>query len=267
VLTVHTSLRHTLPVTGPRSAVLKVVGGFWEGVGQRRAGAVLTLTARLRDALVQGGVAANRIRVIPSGVNPSLFDQVRPDELADVPRPRVLFVGRLHQQKGADNAIRALPWLPHVQLVIAGDGPERTRLEGLTRHLGVSGRVSFLGFVPHDRVAGLLPAADAVVLPSRYEELGTALVEAMAAGTPVIASRVGGIPGLVTHGVHGLLVSPGDPVELAGAIDRVLRSPQLAAELVERARRRAGEYRWDALSERVHQVYRELTADRAGEGT
>lgn len=258
VLTMHTSLRHTLRMNGARSVLLHRIGGFWEGVGQRRAGVVLTLTARLRDLLVGEGVPADRVRVIPSGVNPALFDGALTDDVPILPRPWVVLVGRLHSQKGVDIAVRALAHLPDVRLVVAGDGPERARLTRLAAATGVADRVHFLGFVPHARVAALLRAADTAVLASRYEELGTALVEAMTVGTPVVAAEVGGIPELVTHGEHGLLVPPGDPVALADALGRVLTTPRLAASLAANARERVSDYRWDVLADRVLGVYREL---------
>jgi glycosyltransferase involved in cell wall biosynthesis len=264
VLTMHTSVRHTLAVTGARSALLKTLGGYWESVGQRRAAAVIALTPRLRDRLVSGGVAPERIHVIPSGVGPSLLsgpvgEPDRPD------RPRILFVGRLHPQKGVDTAVRAMTRLPDAELVLAGEGPERARLAALAARLGVAERVRFLGFVAHSRIAGLLRDAHVLVMPSRYEELGTALVEAMHTGTPVVASRVGGIPDLVTHGVHGMLVTPGDADELAGALGRVLSSPALAGTLAANARQRAADYRWDALAGRVLEVYRQAVS-RDGDG-
>ncbi|MCG5434122.1 glycosyltransferase family 4 protein [Mycobacterium sp. MYCO198283] len=255
VLTVHTSVRRTLRVSDARSALLKAVGGRLELAGERRADAVLTLTHRLRDGLLADGVPAGRIRVIPSGVNPDLFDgAAEPARTGD----RVVFVGRLHPQKGVDTAVRALPMLPGVTLVLAGDGPDRAELARLAQRLGVADRVEFLGFVPHDRVPQLLADADLFVMPSQYEELGTAIVEAMASGVPVVASNIGGIPQLVDDGETGVLVPPGDPAELAAACRALLADPARSALMAKKALARTAAYQWPALADRVLAVYREL---------
>lgn len=250
VVTVHMSPRHTLTGTGARARFLRTVGGAGEAVALRRAAAVVTLTDRLAG-LVRGGVPADRIHVIPSGTR--VFDAAAGGPTG------VLFVGRLHRQKGVDTLIRALPLLPPAATVLlVGDGPERAALRRLATGLGVADRVTITGFVPHGRVPGLLAGADVVVLPSRYEELGTALVEAMAAGRPVVASRVGGIPELVRDGTDGLLVPPDDPAELAKAITRVLANPVLAAELGASGRARVAGHGWAALAGRVLGVYRSV---------
>jgi glycogen synthase len=264
VLTVHCSVQHTLTTGGARSRALRTVGGFAERVGVRRADGVITLTSRLAAALTADGVPAGRVHVVPSGLNPSLFEapQRLEDPIPGVPRPRVLFVGRLHRQKGVDVLLRALARLGHreIQLVVAGDGPERMRAGRLARELGISDRVHVLGFVPHARIPSLLGTADVVVLPSRYEELGTALVEAMYARVPIVASDTGGIPELVTSGVHGLLVPPEAPGALAAAIDRLLSRRAEALVLAERAHQRARELIWDRLCERIVDVYEDVAA-------
>ena len=249
VVTVHMSPRHTLAGTGPRARFLRTVGGAGEALALRRAAAVVTLTDRLAGLV--SGVAADRIHVIPSGTR--VFDAAAGGPTG------VLFLGRLHRQKGVDTLIRALPLLPpDVTVMLVGDGPERAALRRLTADLGVADRVTVTGFVLHDMVPGLLAGADVVVMPSRYEELGTALVEAMAAGRPVVASRVGGIPELVRDGVDGLLVPPDDPAALAKAITRVLANPVLAAELGASGRARVAGHHWAALAGRVLGVYRSV---------
>lgn len=259
VLTVHTSPRYTLPVCGPRTVVLKAVGGRCERWGELWADAVITLTPRLARLLVADGVCPGRLHVIPSGVSDPLFDQARvlpPKGLP--PRPRVVFLGRLHVQKGLDVLLRALALVPEARLVLAGDGPEREPLRRLAQRLGVADRVTFLGFVPRAAVPGLLASADVQVLPSIYEELGTAVLEGMRIGVPLVASETGGLPSLVTHGVTGLLVPPGDAAALAGALRRLLADRELAARLADQARRESRDYSWTALAERVLAVYRRV---------
>ena len=117
----------------------------------------------------------------------------------------------------------------------------------------------FTGFVPHVQVPAVLRNVDMLVLPSRYENLSSALIEAMAAGLPVVATRVGGTADLVHDGVNGLLVAPRDPAALAAAISRVLADPAAAAGLSAAARRTAAAYAWPDLARKVLQVYRRVT--------
>ncbi len=265
VLTVHTSLRHTLVITDFRSAVLKKLGGLIERWGERSADAVLVITPRLARQLVSEGVEEDRIRVIPPGVNPALFTGPFEDPFPSIGRPRIVFIGRLAPQKGVRTLVEAARLLraPGVRVLLVGDGPQRPTLEREVRRLGVDDVVHFLGFVSHERVPAVLSHADLLVLPSLYEELGTILLEAMWVGVPVVASRTGGIPDIIDDGVNGLLVSPGDSVELAHAIDRVLSSPDLARRLGEAARERAKGYDWEVLAERVLEAYRSVTAGRS----
>ena len=139
-----------------------------------------------------------------------------------------------------------------------GDGPGRRAAEQQARKL--AGPVRFTGFAPHPQVPAVLRHIDLLVLATRYEELPSVLIEAMAAGLPVIASRVGGIPALVDHDVNGLLVPPGDPAALAAAISRVLTKPGTAARLAAAARQTAQRYTWPG------QMAGEVMAAGPGEG-
>jgi glycogen(starch) synthase len=265
VLTVHTSLHHTLAVSDLRSAVLKTLGGQIERWGEHSAEAVLVITPRLSKLLISDGAAENRIHVIPPGVNPSLFEGPFEDPFSGVGRPRVLFVGRLAPQKGVDTLVAAAGLLkdPCAQVLLVGDGPERKALERETERLGVGDRLHFVGFVTHDRLPAAMAHADVLVLPSLYEELGTVLLEAMQAGLPIVASETGGIPDVIEDGVNGLLVPPGDPEALARGIDRILSDGDLARRLSEGAQERGKDYDWEVLAERVLRVYQGLTAGRS----
>jgi glycogen synthase len=265
VLTVHTSLHHTLAVSDLRSAVLKTLGGQIERWGEHSAEAVLGITPRLSKLLISDGAAENRIHVIPPGVNPSLFEGPFEDPFSGVGRSRVLFVGRLAPQKGVDTLVAAAGLLkdPCAQVLLVGDGPERKALERETERLGVGDRLHFVGFVTHDRLPAAMAHADVLVLPSLYEELGTVLLEAMQAGLPIVASETGGIPDVIEDGVNGLLVPPGDPEALARGIDRILSDGDLARRLSEGAQERGKDYDWEVLAERVLRVYQGLTAGRS----
>jgi 2-deoxystreptamine N-acetyl-D-glucosaminyltransferase/2-deoxystreptamine glucosyltransferase len=207
------------------------------------------------------GARKDIVHVIPSGVDARRFAPPGTDPVPDLPRPRILYVGRLATQKGVRTLLEAVPLLRcrQARLLLVGDGPLRAKLERQAARLGLAGRVCVTGFVPHAQVAAYLHHADLLVLPSVYEELGSVLVEAMQAGLPVVASAVGGIPEVVADGVTGRLVPPGDPAPLAAAIDEVLGDPGLAHRLGEAARARAPAYHWERLAEQVLDVYRTLT--------
>lgn len=255
VITVHTSLRHTFVADGARERVLKGIGARIERWATGDAARVIALTPRLAECLVDGGVAAKRVHVIPSGVVAADFGDPGPDPFPGVRRPRVLFLGRLARQKGVTTLIEAAERLRHpaATLLVVGDGPERRAAEAAVARAGIGGRVRFTGFRPHHEVAAILAHADVFVMPSIYEELGTVLVEAMQAGLPIVASDTGGIPGALADA--GVLVAPGDAAGLAAAVDALLADPARAAELGARAAERAANYEWDALAERVLDVY------------
>jgi len=164
------------------------------------------------------------------------------------PRPRparksieIASVAHLVPLKGIDVLLRALALVRRgdVGLTVVGDGPEYERLSALARSLGVGSRVRFLGL--RDDTHVLLAAADLFCHPTLAEAFGLVIAEAMASGLPVVASRVGGIPEVVSEGETGLLVPPGDAGALAGAIDRLVDSPRLRRRLGAAARKRAVE--------------------------
>lgn len=143
---------------------------------------------------------------------------------------RLLFVGRLAAQKGVPVLLEALARArreePGLSLALVGDGPGRAALEAQARALGLGGAVSFLGYRSQSEVAVHLAEASALVLPSFAEGVPVVLMEAMAAGLPVVATQIAGIPELVENGVSGLLVPPGDEEALARAMLAVARSPE-----------------------------------------
>jgi L-malate glycosyltransferase len=190
----------------------------------------------------------NTVRVIPNGpaaeMPPRSFDRAlyRHDVLDTDQSPVVTCVARLEPEKAIDDLIRAVavlrPTYPRIALLIAGDGPEKNRLRDLSVHLGLGDSVRLLG--RRDDVGALLTSSDAFCLPSHYEGLPVSILEALAAGTPVVATKVGGIPGLLDDGETAVLVPPGDVTALSGALEKLLgdevmrrRLAQAGRELVE----------------------------------
>lgn len=158
-------------------------------------------------------------------------NEVRPME--------VLCVGRMYPTKGQDVFLRALALLPQeVRGVLVGDGPACQDYHRLAESLGVADRCSFVGAVPPSEVLLRMARATITVVPSRAEAFGLVNIESMAVGTPVVASRVGGIPEIVRDGIDGLLVPSGDHAAMADAIVKVLYSPGLRGTMSTNARQR-----------------------------
>ncbi|GIW68435.1 MAG: hypothetical protein KatS3mg099_383 [Candidatus Parcubacteria bacterium] len=189
------------------------------------------------------GVPPERVRVVPSVVRvpePS-GNKAALRAVMGIEGPLFVAVGRLVPWKHFDAAVRAVRLVrrkaPKARLIVVGDGPERAALEDLAHKEGVKDAVQFAGALPADTTHRYIEAADALVLPSSYEGLSHTLLEAMALGTLVIASRAGGNAELVEDGKHGFLVPPGDPRALAAAMSRILALPQEARERMAAAAR------------------------------
>jgi glycogen synthase len=200
----------------------------------------------LARSYVEAGYPAKILRVLPEGLSANLL--VDDEVLLSRPAPgsggevRLFCAGRLVEEKGMDTAIRALACLkgdagaPRVRLEIAGQGePEYLgELCTLANHLGVAGRLCFLGALDHASLLETYARQDIYVFPSRWvEPFGRGVIEAMARGTPVIASNRGGPAEIITDGEDGLLVPPNDPAAIAEAVKRLVAQP----DLVQRIRR------------------------------
>jgi len=212
------------------------------------------------SALALAPEVGPRLSVIPNGVEPGLFADGRAHPHA---RPYVAAVGRLVPQKGFDVLLEAFARLdaPEVDLLIAGDGPERRRLEALRERLGLGARVHLLGAVDRVTVASLYQGARLVACPSRWEGLPLVCLEAMASGRAVVASRVDGIPDAVGDGETGLLVPPEDPVALAGALRALLADGARRERLGARGRALVcDELTWASVAERYLAVLADAVA-------
>jgi len=198
---------------------------------------VVTITDALHRFTVERvGVPADKVETIHYGLDgvPEAWGVNPPDEVPDGARV-LLAVARLTNQKGIDLAIRALAGLPDdTVLVVLGDGPERAALVRLARELGLEHRVFLLGRVPD--VGSWLGRATLLVHPARWEGFGLAVLEAMLAGLPVVATNVSALPELIVDGRSGVLVPPDSPEALARGIALALETPQLGAGGLARAR-------------------------------
>jgi glycosyltransferase involved in cell wall biosynthesis len=194
-------------------------------------------------------IKGDRVTVIPNGVDTAVFspsDATRSSARARIglvdDEIAVGILARLEPRKGQHVMLDALalPMLRDfarpIRLVLIGDGSSRDALRNRARNLGLAERVTFFGAAPHDDVAALLTGVDIVALPSLDEAMPLSLLEAMACGRAVVASRVGAVERVITDGVTGLLVPPDDSIALAQAVRRLARDPDYAKSIGERAR-------------------------------
>jgi len=242
-------------------------GGGWGGLLPALFERFLTVSQFSADNL---GVPAERTRVIYGGADPLRF---RPDDDPDAGRDGVLFLGRITPHKGIDRLLRALP--RGASLTVAGSTghdrhPPERHYPQLLRRLAADADVRFAGPVGEEDVPLLYRRAAVFVLPTVdrtcygrpvavTELLGLSVLEAMASGTPVVASRTGALPEVVSDGETGYLVTPGDTAELGDRIDALLRDPARARRMGNEGRARVLDgFTWDATAERCLAAYAEL---------
>lgn len=237
----------------------------------RRARAIVAVSPTDRMRMIElEGIPASKIVFIPNGIpDRPAGDRARARrELGLTPADAVVgTVCSLRPQKELDTALRALsklaPHRPNLRFVVVGDGPERGRLERLADELGVP--TVFLGQRPNDEVPDLVAAMDVLVLSSRFEGMPLAVLEWMAAGKAIAASRVGGIPSMVEHEQEALLVPPRDYVAFAEAIGRLLDDPAERGRLGDAARRRQqAEFRFEHTLDLLEGLYERLYAEATG---
>lgn len=244
----------------------------------RRAAAVTASSADLLARAQKLGATLDPLRavVIPYGADAAIFARTATPRMALRQKPGfgpdaqiLLCVGRLVYKKGFEYALRAMPLVlqtfPKAKLVIAGTGDLEPELRKLAIELNVAEQVRFEGAVPHHKIPEYLAACDLFLLPSIIDDSGNVdglpntLLEAMAAGRPVIASKVAGVPLAIQDGENGRLVPPRDPAALAAAIVELLNNPALNQGFGEAARRKIEtELNWKAIAGRYVQVFAEV---------
>jgi glycosyltransferase involved in cell wall biosynthesis len=217
----------------------------------------------------QVGIPRQKTVVIPNGIALRDFEHLPTQQQARtalaLSSDQMLIgtVARLDPVKRLDVLLRAMESLRDVYAVIVGDGPERTRLETISGRSELAGRVHFAG--QQDDVRAWLAAMDMFVLSSDWEGMPNAMLEAMAAGLPVIATAVGGTPEVVVDGVTGLLVPPRDPAALAEAIARLLRDPQLRRQMGQAGQERVkAQFNISTTIRRTEALYQQLIEEKLG---
>jgi phosphatidyl-myo-inositol alpha-mannosyltransferase len=263
-LTPSTSMWATLEARAPvvatfhsgatRSRLFDLAAPFLRRVAGR-------LSVRIAVSDAAAAFAAQRIggrfEIVPNGVDLARFTDAPAADLG--PGVKLLFLGRLDERKGFPVAVDAFARLaadrPALRLIVVGDGPDRRVVQALPE--AIRARVRLLGAIPNVDIPPYLAACDLYLGASRGgESFGMVLVEAMAAGLPVVASRIPGYVEVIRDGVEGVLVSPGDPAALAAAVAGVLGDPALAGRLRLAALDRARTFDWSVVVARLEALYR-----------
>jgi len=241
---------------GPAVGLLR----FARDVELRRAAHVFTPSAYLRELAVGWGVAPDHVSVLP---NPSpVLGELGPREelrrAFGLNGATLAFAGRLTAQKSLGRTLEAVAGADGVELVIAGEGPERELLETRAGELGIGDRVTFLGPQPRERIIELFHAADATILSSSWENFPHTVVEALAVGTPVLAMEAGGVSEVVHDGVNGLLVGPGDTAALSEAVRRYFADETLRRRLRGAAASSVAGYAPESVFGELEQILRRI---------
>ena len=227
---------------------------------------VVCNSAAAAERLQQAGIRKSKLAVIPNGLPDELFAAAAPALPREPQRVRIGMISRMnHQVKQHDMFLRVAARLarriPQIDFVLVGDGPLRPALEALVEQLDLRDRVTFLG----DRrdIPAVLAALDITVLSSSSESLSNVIMESMAAGIPVVASKIGGNPELVENGKTGFLFPPGDEEQFAVALETLVVQPQLRKQFGSSARERAqAEYAISRVRDRYQDLYRSVLAEK-----
>jgi len=227
----------------------------------RRAHRIIALTRSEAAYLARVGIPENRIRIVPNGVDLEEFP-MSANPPRNEPKTRVLFVGRGYlRQKGLLDLVRATGLVSRdldIRLVIAGeDWGGHESIRSLARKSKLHDRIEIVGPLSRPDLLHEYASADILVLPSQFESFPIVLLEAMAAGLPVVATRVGGIPDILDEGETGVLVEPGNPLTLAKALEGLVRDGPSRRNMGRRARAKAMDFSWGTIVPKIRQVYKE----------
>ena len=218
---------------------------------------MITVSGALGEAAAALGYPHDRIRVLRNGVDTGLFRPVDSGLWRARAKPSQILiasVGLLIPRKGHDLLIASMAMLPNAHLLIAGQGPDKEKLEALAKSLGVADRVELVGSVPHEELPALYSAADMLVLATSREGWPNVLLEAMACGAPVVATSIGGIPEIITRPEAGVIVPARTPEALATGIRQIIAHPPNRAA----TRAHAEAHGWDEVIAEQVQLYQDV---------
>ncbi|NIO36236.1 glycosyltransferase [Candidatus Bathyarchaeota archaeon] len=232
-----------------------------------QSGKIIALSGNIKSHLKLMGTNESKIEIIPNGINTRLYAPNQMNLLEErwgITPPVVLFVGRLDEEKGIEYLLQAfskvIADIPEAKLVVVGRGPKEMELKSLTRNLGLP-NVFFLGAVENRLMPSIYVGCEVFVLPSLREPFGNVVIEAMAAGKPVIGSYVGGIKDAIIHGVTGFHVPPKSSARMSELLIKLLGDVSLRERMGRNARERAvSVYDEELVIRKIEKVYNDLCA-------
>jgi glycosyltransferase involved in cell wall biosynthesis len=223
----------------------------------QNADAILALTEDMRMKLKK--IYDTEIYVIPNGINLEEYNGVTINLKRETDGKNILFVGSLYPVKGVQYLIMAMKLvhdkMPDARLILVGDGKEREPLAALSIQLGIQKYVQFVGKVPHAKVQTFMQQADVFILPSLSEGLPNVILEAMACGLPIVASRIGGIPDIIINETNGYLVEVKDTDAIAHKIMLLLQDGPLRKKISDNNRNLVKNYAWDNIIFELEKIY------------
>ncbi len=229
----------------------------------RNADAVIALTEDMKREMQK--ICYRDVFVIPNGIDLEKFENLSREEARTKLQIKedekmVVFVGTLRPIKGLKYLIKAMNIITRqdtgVKLMLVGDGEERQDLQELVNELDLGNQVIFGGRVPNEKVSEYMVASDIFVLPSLSEGFPNVVLEAMAAGLPVVASKVGGLPEIIKDGKNGFLVEPKNPEQIAEKVMLLLRDEELRKRVSRNNKEKAKHYSWDSVVEKLEEIYK-----------
>lgn len=223
----------------------------------RNASSVIALTSDMKR--VMQGIYDRNIEIVPNGIEKGDYvDKLSVQKTKDIEKI-ILFVGRLHPVKGVRYLLQAMQIIheemPSARLILVGDGAERRQLEDMTDNLGIRGCVNFVGKVPHERIPDYMRQADVFVLPSVSEGFPVTVLEAIACGLSIVATRVGGLPDIIEDGTNGYLIDPKSEKQIAKALLKLLQDEHLREYMSANNKNAAEKYSWDKVAATLEEIY------------
>jgi glycosyltransferase involved in cell wall biosynthesis len=223
----------------------------------QNAAIILALTENMRIKLKN--IYNTKIYIVPNGIDLEEHNNTSISREKKSGNNNILFVGSLLPVKGVQYLIMAMKVvhdkIPEAMLILVGDGEEREMLEALSLQLGIQKYVQFVGKIPHEKVQTYMQMADVFVLPSLSEGLPNVILEAMACGLPIVASRVDGIPDIITKDTNGYLVEVKDTNDIANKIILLLQDEALRKKISDNNRQLVKKYAWENVIFELERIY------------
>jgi len=231
----------------------------------KSAEAVIALTEDIKREIEK--ICDRDVYVIPNGIDLERFENLSKEQSRGKLEIKqgeqiIIYVGRFRPEKGVQYLIQAMDIIrqkdANARLILGGEGPEEGNLKRLVEQLNLGACINFAGQIPNEKVPEYMTASNVFVLPSLSEGFGIVNLEAMASGLPIVASKVGGLPEIITDGENGFLVEPKNPEQIAERVLLLLKDDELKGKISRSNKEKAKRYSWKNVVERLEQIYKEI---------